>query len=290
MGSLEYVTGDAAAAAAFVVREPAQMVDELLGMLLDRDPAALAELERLQQEQGFDLREDLAAPLGGEIAIALDGPLAPKPSFKVVVEVYDPMRLQQTLEWAVARLDERLRESGHESGAALVAEEAGGRTFYRLSTPAEAVAVYYTYDDAYLVAAPSRALVEAALTARATGATLPASERFRSLLPADAYANFSAVVYQDLGARLAPLTGAFARMQQGSRELTAEEQVTVARAAALQAPSLGYAYGEEDRIVFAASIGGEGSFLLKALLGVGGGVDGLAGLEGLLSEASGANP
>ncbi len=86
MGSLEYVTGDAAAAAAFVVRDPAEMVDELLATLLDRDPETLDELDRLEQEEGFDLRQDLAAPLGGELAVALDGPLAPSPAFKLVVE------------------------------------------------------------------------------------------------------------------------------------------------------------------------------------------------------------
>lgn len=286
MGSLEYVTGDAAAAGAFVVRDPAEMVDELLAMLLDRDPEALAELDRLQQEEGFDLRADLAAPLGGELAVALDGPLAPSPSFKVVVEVYDPIRLQQTLEWAVARLDQELRDDGGETGVSLTSEEAGGRTFYSVSTPASEVAVYYTYDDAYLVAAPSRALLEAALTARATGANLPATERFRSLLPTDGYANFSAVVYQDLGSRLAPLTGTLARMQQeGGRELTAEERQTVEQAAELHPPTLGYAYGEEDRILFAATFGGQGSFLARALLGAAGGFDGLAGLEGLLGDA-----
>jgi hypothetical protein len=285
MGSLEYVTGDAAAAAAFVVRDPEEMVDELLAMLLDRDPEALAELERLQQEEGFDLRADLAAPLGGELAVALDGPLAPKPSFKVVVEVYDPVRLQQTLEWAVARLDQELRDGGGETGVTLTSEEAGGRTFYSISTQAAEVAIYYTYDDAYLVAAPSRALLEAALTARATGANLPAAERFRSLLPTDGYANFSAVVYQDLGSRLAPLTGTLARMQEGDGELSAEERQTVAKAAELSPPTLGYAYGEEDRILFAATFGGQGSFLARALLGATGGFDGLAGLEGLLGDA-----
>ncbi|HSL82786.1 MAG TPA: FecR domain-containing protein, partial [Thermoanaerobaculia bacterium] len=142
MGSLEYVTGDAAAAAAFVVRDPAEMVDELLAMLLDRDPGALAELERLQREEGFDLRADIAAPLGGELAVALDGPLAPSPSFKVVVEVYDPVRLQQTLEWAVARLDQGLKEGGGTAGVTLASEEAGDRTVYRISTPTAAVAVY----------------------------------------------------------------------------------------------------------------------------------------------------
>lgn len=285
MGSLEYVTGDAAAAGAFVVRDPVEMVDELLAMLLDRDPEALAELDRLQREEGFDLRQDIAAPLGGELAVALDGPLAPSPSFKVVVEVYDPVRLQQTLEWAVARLDQELRDGGGETGVTLTSEEAGGRTFYSISTPAAEVAVYYTYDDAYLVAAPSRALLEAALTARATGANLPATERFRSLLPTDGYANFSAVVYQDLGSRLAPLTGTLARMQEGGRELTAEERQTVEQAAELHPPTLGYAYGEDDRILFAATFGGQGSFLARALLGAAGGFDGLAGLEGLMGAA-----
>jgi len=250
-------------------------------MLLDRDPKALADLERIEQEQGIDLRTDLAEPLGGEIAIALDGPLAPKPSFKVVVEVYDPARLQQTLEWAVDRLNQETSEGGF----TLTSEDAGGRTIYRLSTPTDAVAVYYTYDDAYLVATPSRALLDTALAARATGANLPASEKFRSLLPTDGYTNFSAVVYQDLGSRLGPLASALSQMQEG-RELTEEEQQTVARSEELNPPTLAYAYGEEDRIVFAASLGGRGSWLVKALLGASGGLQGLTGLEGMLADAS----
>ena len=129
MGSLEFVTADAAAAAAFVVRDPAELVDEMMAIMLRRDPDALEKLEQAEQEQGFDLREDLAAPLGGEFAFALDGPLAPKPSFKVVVEVYDPARLQTTLEWAVEHLNAELAEHQESSGSfALTSEEIGGRT------------------------------------------------------------------------------------------------------------------------------------------------------------------
>lgn len=281
MGSLEYVTGDAAVAAAFVVRDPAEMVDEMMAMLLDHDPEALADFERVQAEQGFDLRADLAEPLGGEMAIALDGPLAPEPSFKAVIEVYDPVRLQLTLERLIDRLDQELRAETGQGGFALTSEQAGGRTYHRISTPAEAYAVYYTYDDAYLVAAPSRALLDTALAARASGANLPASQAFRELLPTDGYTNFSAVVYQDLGRRLAPFAEKLADLQEGNRELTAEERATLEKTAALHPPTLGYAYGEEDRIVFAASLG-EGSFLMKALLGVGG--LGGGGLDGLMAE------
>ena len=36
----------------------------------------------------------LAATMGGDVAIALDGPVLPVPSFKVAIEVYDPARFQ----------------------------------------------------------------------------------------------------------------------------------------------------------------------------------------------------
>jgi len=283
MGSLEFVTADAAAAAAFVVREPLELVDELMAMLLRRDPDALAELERIETEQGFDLRQDLAAPLGGELAFALDGPLAPKPSFKVVVEVYDPARLQQTLEWAVDRLNQERSEEGGADGFALTSQEIGGRTVWALSTPAAGLAVYYTFVDSYLVAAPSTALLDTAIRARQTGAHLLASSKFRDLLPADGFTNFSAVVYQDLGSRLAPLAEALAAAREDGRELTDEERATLEQAGSLRPPTLGYAYGLEDRLVFAASIGGEGLMPLSALLGSGGSFAGL-GSFGLLDE------
>lgn len=286
MGSLELVTADAAAAAAFVVRDPLELVDELMAMLLRRDPDALAELERIEAEQGFDLRQDLAAPLGGEFAFALDGPLAPKPSFKAVVEVYDPARLQQTLGWAVDRLNQERAEEGGEGGFALTAQEVGGRTVWALSTPAAGLAVYYTFVDSYLVATPSTALLDTAIRARQTGANLLASRQFRELLPADGYANFSAVVYQDLGSRLGPLAEALAAAQQDGRELTADERATLDEAGKLRPPSLGYAYGLEDRLVFAASIGGEGLMPLSALLGAGSGLGHLEGL-GLLDNLLG---
>lgn len=283
MGSLEFVTADAAAAAAFVVRDPAELVDEMMAILLRRAPEALDELHKAEQEQGFDLREDLAAPLGGEFAFALDGPLAPKPSFKVVAEVYDPARLQSTLEWAVDRLNTALAEHETVSGQfALSSEVIGGRTVWALSTPAEGIAVYYTFVDSYLVAAPSPALLDTAIRARQTGANLLASSKFRELLPADGYTNFSAVLYQDLGSRLAPLAEAIAKTQDTSRELTAEEKATLEEAGKLKPPSLGYAYGLEDRLVFAANFGGGGTMPLSALLGSGGSLAGLGGEQGLL--------
>jgi len=282
MGSLEFVTADAAAAGALVVRDPAELVDEMMAILLRRDPDALDKLKQAEQEQGFDLKQDLAAPLGGELAVALDGPLAPKPSFKVIVEVYDAARLQSTLEWAVEHLNTELAE--HQEGAGrftLTSEEIGGRTIWALSTPAEGIAVYYTYVDSYLVAAPSPALIDTAIRAHQTGANLLASQKFRELLPADGYTNFSAVLYQDLGSRLAPLAEMIAKAQDSGRELTADEQATLEEAGKLRPPSLGYAYGLEDRLVFAANFGGDGLMPISALLGSAGGLAGLGGGHGL---------
>ncbi|HKC65402.1 MAG TPA: FecR domain-containing protein, partial [Pyrinomonadaceae bacterium] len=103
MGSLNFISPDANMVAAFVVREPASLVDELLGYLDTANPRIRQDLDKLEADYGLKVREDFAAPLGGEFAFAIDGPVLPTPSWKIVFEVYDQARLQQTFERVVEK-------------------------------------------------------------------------------------------------------------------------------------------------------------------------------------------
>ena len=98
MGSLDYVSPDATLVAAFVVKSPAAIIDEVAGVQQRSPAAARQAIDELQQKVGFDVRNDLAASLGGEFSLSLDGPPFPVPSWKLVAEVYDPARLQATLQ------------------------------------------------------------------------------------------------------------------------------------------------------------------------------------------------
>jgi FecR protein/Putative zinc-finger len=243
MGSLGFVSPEATLAAAFVVKDPTAMLDEMLAAI----PEMGESLARLKSEHGLDLREDLAAPLGGELAFAVDGPLLPKPSWKLIVEVYDPARLQATLKRFAAELARREEHAE----ATLTEEVAGGRTWYTLrctekDSPFE---VHYTFLDGYLVAGPSRALVERALLLRDSEATLVTSAAFRELLPADVEVNFSALVFHNLGPALAPVAD---RLPAAAGD-AGRGPAAVAGFIGRLRPTLAYAYGEEDRILFASS-------------------------------------
>ena len=77
MGALDFISSDASVVAAFVVERPVSLVDDVLGALQTGDPEAYNQLKQFESEHGFNLREDFAAPLGGEFAFALDGPVLP---------------------------------------------------------------------------------------------------------------------------------------------------------------------------------------------------------------------
>ena len=261
MGSLDFISPDAHAAAAFVVKEPSAMIEDLFAIAGSDDP----ELARLEQEIGLSLRDDVAAPLGGEVAFALDGPFLPKPAWKAVLEVYDPARLQHTIEVAVARLNDRLREEG-EAQVTLSSEQGGGRTWHRLDT--QYAGFSWTYVDGYLLAAPSRALLERTLDQRDAGTTLAASGRFRELLPRDARADFSALFYQNIGPALAPLAGGVSALGEGMSESQQQALTELVRDAK---PTVAYAYGEPDRVIFAGTgPGGPFGMGFSALSGFGG--------------------
>jgi FecR protein/Putative zinc-finger/Protein of unknown function (DUF3352) len=274
MGALTFVSPDANLAAAFIVRKPVDLLDDLL----KASPEMAAELEKLRQEEGFDVREDLAAPLGGEVAMAVDGPLLPTPSWKLIAEVYDPARLQQTFEQAVQRINAEVAKEG-KGKLTLTQEQSGGHTFYTLSghmTGQEQakVSAYYTFEEGYFVAAASRALLERALQQRESGVNLASNPKFRDLLGQDGQVNVSAFFYQNLAPVLDSASGLIP--EGNSKDGAAFRNLILG-----QGPTLVYAYAEEDRILFASSSNSPLGLNLQTLAGFG-------GILGVMDEAHNA--
>jgi hypothetical protein len=275
MGALQFISPDANVVAAFVVKKPVALVDDLLATLSTVDPKFSENLDQFQRETGLDIRNDFAAPLGGEFAFAIDGPVLPTPSWKMVFEVYDPAHLQQTFERVVDLMNQRAQKEGKQ-GFAWDRSDSGGRTFYTLKSLDFGLEVNYTYANGYLVAGPSRALVDRSVKYRETGYTIMHSPKFIAALPEDKQANFSALLYHNLGSVIAPIAG---HVKSASESLPPEGQRALK---SLGAPMLAYAYAQGDRISFAVN-GEEGPLGLKpsSLLGMPGGF----GLQSIIQQA-----
>src|ERR1051325_7826004 len=236
MGSREYISSDANVVAGFVVKNPVSLVDDLLVVLDTVSPELRKQLDKQQSERGLNIRNDFAAPLGGEFAFAIDGPLLPTPSWKLVFEVNDPEHLQQTLEHVVSEVN---KEAAKFNKGSLNWEKAdvGGRTYYTLrSSDFGLLEVNYTYASGYLIVCPSRALVEKSLQARESGSSLLRSPQFTAGLPADGNANFSAVFYHNI-AGLVP-----AGLAKTAENLSGGSQEAMRAIASQMKPTLGYAF------------------------------------------------
>ena len=263
MGSLNYVSPDAAFVASFVAQDAGATVDAITGML-HRTAADLG-------PNGKEMRDDLAASLSGEFTLAMDGPLFPVPSWKLVAEVYDANRMQSALQKAVqAYNDEALKEG--EKPLRTAQETVEGRTIYMIAgaNPNPLTEAHYTFANGYFIAGPSKAIITRALQVQASGASILRSANFVSLTPRDHYANFSAVVYENLGTTLAPLAGIAGAFMPNMRP---EQQKGLQRLGNLK-PMLYAAYGEPDRLTVATSANVLGASLTNLLTGNLGGIVG----------------
>jgi hypothetical protein len=184
----------------------------------------------------INFRDDLAANLGGDFLLSLDGPVLPTPSWKAVIEVHDPERLENTLE----RLTQSVNNQGKETHTiAIESSEAGGQRFYSLRdrTLGRTVAEY-TFASGYLIVAPDRALLIQALHTHESGDSLARSAAFKALLPKDENENYSAVAYQNLGPVLTPLLS----------QVSGETADAVRQFAADARPTAICAWGRDSRI------------------------------------------
>lgn len=251
MGTLDYVSAEATIVTAFVVKSPAAIVDGIVG-LQNRSVSASTEksLNDLRDQTGVDVRKDFAAALGSEFSLSLDGSAIPVPSWKLVTEVYDPGKMQIALaKFAEAYSRETVK--GGNKPLRIAQEVVEGRTYYMIAggDGSPLTEAHYTFADGYMIAGPTRALVSRALQVKSGSASITHSAAFVALLPRDHYNNFSALIYQNLGATLAPIISLFGGMVPQGHGAQANMMQNLSN----MKSTLIAAYGEPDRISVATS-------------------------------------
>jgi len=262
MGSLEFVSPEASMVTSAVIKNPRSIMEELFKMAGSGDPEFTQHLAEFEAKAGVNVLNDIAAPLGGEVTMAFDGPMVPTPRWKLIFEVYDPTTLQSTIEKLI---DTYSRENNQGHALQVTRKQVGSRVYFTLSSPNQPnYEIDYTFVDSYLIAAPDLGTISRAIQSREAGYTLTHSSTFQALLPSDSYTNFSAIFYHNVG----PVIGPLAAELKASGALNAQQRQSVDALTANSAPGMIYAYGEPSRIVVASNTGFMG-FDLGTLLTMG---------------------
>ena len=243
IGGLDFVSKDAGAAVAFIAASPSQMLDDVLSMIATSDRHARENVAKTESKLNIRLHQDLADTLGGEATFALDGPILPTPSWKVVLEVYNPGRLQATIQQLIADANEHKKRP--DQSISVEQQSADGLTYYTIHfvSAKKSAEVDYTFTEGYMIIAPSRALVKNAVAIHQSGNSLGRSNDFRALLPQDQHADVSGLIYQNL----APIVGPVMN-QLSPSQLQALQQI-----AAESKPSVVCAYGEPNAVRVASN-------------------------------------
>lgn len=236
IGSLDFVTPNASLVVAGLSKQPKDIADDIMALTSQRN-AAKQDLNQADAQLQISVREDIAANLGGDFLLALDGPVLPSPSWKAVIEIHDADRLERTLETLVQAINHHT--GGQPRALAIEPGETGTQRYYALRNLTSGVVVaQYTFSNGYMIIAPNRALLIEAMQTRASGNSLSHSAAFRALLPKDAHVNYSAVAYQNLNPVLTPLLS----------QLGGDSADAIRTLAADSKPTVICAWGEEQRI------------------------------------------
>lgn len=198
-GGLTFVSPGAAFAADIVFNQPSQIYDDIQSLATASNPRGFAQIEQSEQALGISIRNDILGQLAGELTFELDTPAPPRPVWRAVLRVRDPVRLQQTLARLMAAT--HVRSEDYQDGAV---------TYHSFVTPSpkDPTEVVYAFVDGYLVFASSRETAEEAVRLHRSGGSLAKSSKFLAALPSGYSSGVSALFYQD------PIAMAKLRLQQ----------------------------------------------------------------------------
>ena len=243
MGSLGFVSPNAAVAVSVLSKDPKEIADDLIAMTSEDDKDKGKGLSDVEAQMKVNFRNDIAANLGGDFLLSLDGPVLPTPSWKAVVEVHDAQKMEQTLESATAFLRSMVAQDKDKDkdfkGLQIDSSDVDSQRYYAIrNLGTQSIVAEYTFSDGYMIVAPTRALLIAALHTHATGDSLAHSDSFKALLPKDDHDNYSAIAYQNLSPVLGPLLSQF----------SGEQADAIRKLAADAKPTAVCAWGRDNRI------------------------------------------
>lgn len=234
LGSLDFVPAKSSLAEVFRLKNPAQILDDIIEIA---GPQAFAMLPQMEEKMNINLKQDLLSKLTGEIGLQFDvSPLAAvasgnknaTPSFTVLLGVSDPIGLQQTIKRLLAQapMESGERQTDNLTVNTLTIPGAGGNT----------QEVNYFFLDGYLVVATSREGADNALRAHREGSSMAKSGKLGKAGAQVA----STVIYQNVGSFLSIMA---AQAPPEIRQLLSKSLDTSEPAA-----NVFYAYADENRI------------------------------------------
>jgi len=227
IGSLDYVSPDAAIAVAALSKDPAAIADDLLA-IASASKGTKVDLSEIDAKLQISVRDDLMANLGGDFLLALDGPVLPTPSWKLVIQVNNAGQFENTLERLAQAINSQ--EQGAKGHAiAIEPSVVGSQPYYAIRDLATGIVkANYTFSNGFMIVAPQRALLMEALQTQASGNSLARSTTFRALLPHDQNENYSAIAYQNLSPVLTPLLSQLSGTTADAlRKLAADSRPTI---------------------------------------------------------------
>ncbi len=196
-----------------------------------------------------------------------------QPSWKLVFEVNDAPKLENTIQWAVTNMNREL-EARQLPTWSLESETVDGKTYYALTSAGAPMGIHYTSWMGYMIFAPSRALVAEAIRIHDSGSSINRSAAFRSQLPPDGRDTASAIMYQNLAAMSNNIPAVASDL--GSKDV--RDGLRTASLFESTLPKVVFVYGEQDRIL--ASAKGSFGIRLASMLGM----SHLAGASGIWEQ------
>jgi len=189
LGSLDYVSPKAAFVLAVVLKNPAEVFDDIKELATASNPNAFATIPQMEQALQISLRDDLLGQLQGEVAVEISDLQKPEPAWNAILRVNDRGRLQRTLAKLFAQFPTR-------------AFDQDGVHYDSLTIPSKgkAVEVDFAFTENYLIVGPSRTSIAEAIGFHKSGESLAKSAPFLDALPPGSPREASAMFYEDASA------------------------------------------------------------------------------------------